>query len=136
MSKEGIRPNLAITVDKNKYKIVTSYIVKNTKLFNLNITNFGHLKSADIFKLYQKSKALIYPSKKESLGLPLIEAKKLGLHIISSELDYVRDIIDPDQTFDPNSEVSIKRAVKRYLNISENKAEILDAQFFLKKILK
>lgn len=136
LSKEGIRPNLALTVDKNKYKILISYIVKNTKLFNLNITNFGHLKSDNLLKLYQNSQALIYPSKKESLGLPLIEAKKLGLYIISSELDYVRDIIDPDQTFDPNSEISIKRAIKRHLNISENKAEILDTKFFLKKILK
>ena len=38
----------------------------------------------------------------------IIEAKKLGLYVISSELDYVRDIINPDQTFDPNSEISIK----------------------------
>ena len=130
LSKEGIRPNLALTVDKNKYKNLISYIVKNIKLYKLNITNFGHLKSDDILKLYQDSQALVYPSKKESFGLPLIEAKKLGLYIISSELDYVRDVIDPNQTFDPNSEVSIKRAIKRYLNISENKAEILDTQFF------
>ena len=46
------------------------------------------------------------------------------------------DIIDPDQTFDPNSEISIKRAIKRHLNISENKTKVLDPQSFLKKILK
>ena len=87
-----------------------------------------------MLKLYNNSQALVYPSKKESFGLPLIEAQKLGLSIVSSELDYVRDIIDPDQTFDPNSEMSIKRAIKRHLNISENKTKVLDPQSFLKKI--
>ena len=68
LSKEGIRPNLALTVDKNKYKNLISYIVKNIKIYKLNITNFGHLKSDDILKLYQDSQALVYPSKKESFG--------------------------------------------------------------------
>ena len=67
-----------------------------------------------MLKLYNNSQALVYPSKKESFGLPLIEAQKLGLSIVSSELDY-KDIIDPDQTFDPNSEMSIKRAIKKAL---------------------
>ncbi len=59
--------------------------------------------------------ALIFPSKTESLGLPLIEAASAGLPIIASELDFVRDVCVPNETFDPYSSTSISRAVKRLL---------------------
>jgi hypothetical protein len=51
------------------------------------------------------------------LGLPLIEAREAKVDIIAAELDYVRDVVTPVQTFDPNSPISIARSVKRYLNI-------------------
>ena len=39
----------------------------------------------------------------ESFGLPLLEASSIDLPIIASESDYVRDVCEPAQTFDPNS---------------------------------
>ena len=60
------------------------------------------------------SKALIFPSKYESFGLPLIEASKMHIPIIASELDFVRDVCNPIQTFDPNSAISIARAINRF----------------------
>ena len=33
--------------------------------------------------------------------MPLAEAKSIGLPVICSELDFVRDIIDPIETFNP-----------------------------------
>ena len=36
-----------------------------------------------------------------------------------SRMDYVRDILDPVETFDPNSAKSISRSVKRFLKIKE-----------------
>ena len=52
-----------------------------------------------------------------NLWNPLIEAKYLNLPVLAGELDYIRDLIDPIQTFDPNSSISIYRAVKRFLNV-------------------
>ena len=51
----------------------------------------------------------------ESFGMPLIEAKQLGLAIVAAELDYVRDVVTPIETFNPNSSVSIFLSVLRYL---------------------
>ena len=79
-------------------------------------------------------KALIFPSKFESFGMPLIEAKKLNLKVIAPELDYVRDVIVPDFTFDVNSSISIARAIRRYLNINHNKNKIYTAKDFVEKI--
>jgi len=91
-----------------------------------------NLSRKEIFKLYSSAKALVYPSLTESFGLPLLEAKLAGLPIIASELDYVRDLVDPVQTFDPNSDLSIARAVQRFLNINESgKTEIKSAADFV-----
>jgi len=88
-----------------------------------------------INKLYSQSGALIYPSTLESFGLPLVEARQTCLPVLASELHYVRDVLDPDQSFDPNSKVFIARAVKRFIGIAEEGAPLLDAHGFLEKII-
>ena len=79
--------------------------------------------------------ALIYPSKIESFGLPLIEADAMNLPIIAAELDYVRDICSPTQTFDPNSSISIARAIMRFLNIKNDPIKILNGHDFWQELL-
>jgi len=64
----------------------------------------------------------------------LVEARQACLSVLASELDYVRDVLDPDQSFDPNSKVSIARAVKRFFGIAEEGAPLLDAHGFLEKL--
>lgn len=85
--------------------------------------------------MYEHAKALIYPSTFESFGLPLIEARHAGLTVLAPELDYVRDILDPEQTFDPDSPISIARAVKRFMAVDEQKSPLIDSSEFLNKIL-
>jgi len=57
------------------------------------------------------------------------------LQILAPELDYVRDVIDPAQTFDPNSPTSIARAVLRHLKIPVTKTNAVDAKAFLAHVL-
>jgi glycosyltransferase involved in cell wall biosynthesis len=70
----------------------------------------------------------------ESFGLPLIEARQAGLPILASELDYVRDVVDPEQTFDPDSPMSIARAVKRFLGVEVTPIPLLSASQFLESV--
>lgn len=134
LAEQGVRPSLALTVSKDSAAHVAQLIEKKTGTHDLKITNFGVLKHGEVQALYNKSKALIFPSKLESFGLPLLEANQLGLPILAPELDYVRDVIDPNQTFDPNSPTSIARAVLRHLNISAPKTDLIDASEFLARI--
>jgi hypothetical protein len=60
-----------------------------------------------------------------------LEAKQIQLPIIASELDYVRDFVIPMETFDPNSSLSIARAIKRTLGIIDNPVNTLSADEFL-----
>ena len=130
LKKRGCNVSLAITLNKYKYKdLYKKYIFYKHK-YKLNIINFSEQPHYIINLLYRKSRTLIYPSKIESFGMPLLEANFMGLSIIASEKDYVRDLIEPIQTFDPESSKSICSAVLRYIGKNE-KREILTPKLFL-----
>lgn len=119
LANQGIFPNLTLTLSSD-YKDIIIQIDKLTEKYKINVNNLGYIDAITVIELYSNAKALIFPSLIESYGLPLIEAKLTGLPIIASELDFVRDVCIPDETFDPQSDISIARAVKRFLNMSNN----------------
>jgi len=84
---------------------------------SLSIFNLGVLTEEDMLDLYRSSDVLIFPSLGESLGLPLIESSVFNLDILAPELDYVRDVVNPVEVFDPNSHISIYRSIARYLGL-------------------
>jgi len=132
LALEGIKPNLYLTIDKDTSQY--EYIKRYSEKHNLNITIKPNLKRNDLLNYFMTVSALIYPSLFESYGLPLVEAKNCNLPVIASELDFVRDLIDPVETFDPHSPRSICRAVKRYLNIPENRYDVISADEFIEVI--
>jgi len=136
LAKEGIFPSLKLTLDKVYFSELSHWAQQQIEQYQLNIENLGSLPHKEIIQLYKQVTALIYPSTFESFGLPLIEARKAGLPILAAELDYVRDVIDPEQTFDPESAVSIARAVKRFIGIDEQPLSLLNATGFIEQILK
>jgi glycosyltransferase involved in cell wall biosynthesis len=135
LAQNGFFPSLVLTIDQIKYADLCAWINNQIFLFNLKISNFGILKHVDILNLYSQVDALIYPSTFESFGLPLIEARQAGLVILASESDFVRDVIDPEYAFDPESSISIYRAVKRHLMLDEPPLPLCDAKQFLERIL-
>ena len=102
---------------------------------SLKVANAGELSHQDVLLLYMKANAAIYPSTFESFGLPLIEARQAGLPVLASEMDYVRDVLDPEQSFDPESAISIARAVKRFMGKDEQTLPLLNAAQFLDSVL-
>lgn len=118
LAKENLRPSLALTLFSRDEKL-KKCIAHASVIGNLKISDLGQLSRDETIALYENAKALIFPSTSESFGLPLIEAAHFGLPIIASELDFVRDVCVPTETFDPDSPVSIARAVKRFLGAPE-----------------
>ncbi len=119
LAEEGLRPTLALTLTPRDRKLRNE--VESAKQdSNLAITNLGLLPHGEVLALYRRTRALIFPSTSESLGLPLIEASRLGVPILAGELDYVRDVCMPCETFDPSSPISIARAVKRFLGSNQS----------------
>jgi len=50
----------------------------------------GTLMPDQVLEIYSKADALVFPSKNETVGLPLLEAMVLGLPIVVSDLPYAR----------------------------------------------
>lgn len=134
LAEEGHFPSLVLTLDEQKFPDALKSIELSKDKFKLNIQNMGFLPHQELIELYSSVRHLVYPSLYESFGIPLLEAKQAGLTIVAAELDYVRDSINPDQSFDPNSAVSIARAIKRSLGISDQLATVMGADEFLSKI--
>lgn len=136
LKEEGLFPSLCLTLNAVRFPKLCDLIFVMQQRHGIKITNLGDIPHDDVLVLYKKSAAVIYPSKFESLGLPLIEARNAGLPVLASELDYVRDVLDPEQVFDPDSPTSIARAVKRYMHVNEMPLPILDVTQFLSSLLK
>ncbi|WP_309680836.1 glycosyltransferase [Polaromonas sp.] len=118
LAQDNLKPSLALTLSSRDAGLKQE-VALATEQIGRHIRDLGQMPRAEVLGLYANARALIFPSTSESFGLPLIEASYLGLPIIASELDYVRDVCVPADTFDPHSPVSIARAVKRFLGCPE-----------------
>ena len=135
LAAEGLFPSLCLTLDVMSSTDLCRWIDEKKNHFELHLENLGVLPHDQIKHLYSQVQALIFPSTFESFGLPLIEARQAGLPVLASELDYVRDVLDPEQAFDPESPLSIARAVKRFIGLNDEPLPLLNAADFMKSIL-
>lgn len=117
LARQNIFPTLLLVFDPLEYPTLNAYINRFVNKFNLKISVISKVRHSEMPDLYLSSSALIFPSLTESLGLPLLEASRLSLDIISSNLDYVFDIVEPNEVFDPNNPLSIATAIINYLKI-------------------
>lgn len=136
LADTGIKPTLALTINGAIYPALLAQILSDVHMFGLRISNLGYLSQPEICELYASAGALLFPSLTESFGLPLLEAREHGLSIIAPELDYVRDIVLPTETFDPESAVSIARAIRRFMGQSELVPRIFSMDELIAELLK
>jgi glycosyltransferase involved in cell wall biosynthesis len=94
--------NLAITIDNNANPAPQFSWIECT----------GFLKSVNIIKIYSEIDALLFLSKMESYGFPLIEAMYIGIPIVCPDLPYARTLCgDQAFYFDPNCTKSLHKAI-------------------------
>ena len=74
----------------------------------------GFLTSQELKKIYSTVDSLIFLSKEESYGFPLVEAMFVGIPIICPDLPYARNLCgDKAIYFDPDSPESLILAIRR-----------------------
>lgn len=134
LARDGLHPSLALTLSTRDMALKQE-LAALTEKAGLRIKDLGQMPHENVLSLYATARAMIFPSTSESFGLPLIEATHAGLPILASELDYVRDVCSPVQTFDPTSPVSIARAVKRFLAAPEPALQLRSPQEFWRELL-
>jgi len=133
LAREGIRPSLALTLTV-RHRQLLEWIETEAACHGLRISNVPQRSHAEMSTFYASTGALIFPSMNESFGLPLVEASRVGRPILASERDFVRDVCEPAQTFDPESAISIARAVRRHLGLPESTLALFDAAGFLDRM--
>ncbi len=109
---KGYKPVLHLTVDHSNKKVCDR--IDNMIRRGVNVINHGTLPFEKIIRLYSISKATIYPSHNESLGLGIVEAVSSGLDVIGTDLPYTYAICKPTLTFRAYSASSIADAVIEY----------------------
>lgn len=102
-----------LTATKKEFKKFKSY--KNFKRLDYFTNN-------NLFKIYSKFDAIIFPSLIESLGLPILEAKLFKMPIICSNLEYARELLGKKAFFfNPLSEKSLYRSLMSYFEFKNKK---------------
>lgn len=80
-------------------------------LYHKRVRFVGHLKQMEMIQNYNDADALLFLSKKESYGFPLLEAMWLGLPIICPDLPYARWMCGPNAIyFNPDCSESLSAA--------------------------
>jgi len=137
LAKQNLYPSLCLTLNLTQSRVLEEKIHDAISKYGVKISNVGHVSRNKVYELYVSSGALIYPSLVESFGIPLMEAEAASIGIVASELDYVRELVDPNETFNPYSPRSIASAVKRYMKIelnTNNYVSVEESSEMLKKV--
>lgn len=119
----------------NKLVIVGNYnnsygksLKKLTQKLNLNqnVVFLGYVNDNDLERLYQAAKMFIYPSLYEGFGLPLLEAMANRTLVLLSNSSSLPEILNDSRLFfNPNSIVSIKKCILKYLNEEINNYDLI-----------
>jgi glycosyltransferase involved in cell wall biosynthesis len=107
--------------------------IKYENVPNLTIIS-DFVENEYILKTLRNVDYLIYPSITESFGLPLLEANIVKTPIIAARRDYVWEVCEPIDTFDPLDVTSIMSSVRR-LTDSQYKNNFDDSKDLIELIL-
>lgn len=110
LAEKGICPILHLTC--NSPKVVPA--IEKAKRSGARIEEHGYVDFEEVCELYNKSKATVYPSLNESLGLGIIEATSAGCDVIGCNLPYTYSVCKPSEVFSSCNAEFIAEAVERY----------------------
>jgi glycosyltransferase involved in cell wall biosynthesis len=83
-----------------------------------NLRFVGLLKREDVDAYYEDSDCLLFPSKVESWGLPITEAKEYGKSILVAALPYAWESVgkyDKAKFFDPDDVRQLAEEMKNFI---------------------
>jgi glycosyltransferase involved in cell wall biosynthesis len=85
--------------------------------FKIDFSYDKYLEDAAVIREYANADILLFPSRYEGFGLPIIESFKYGVPVVTSNIPPMADIAgDAALLVDPDSIVSIRNAVLRLLD--------------------
>lgn len=123
LHKRGVDKTLHLTVDASHTTFMDK--MREAQAEGVKVVNHGLIPFPDVVALYGMSKAIIYPSHNESLGLGIIEAIAAGCDVIGSDLPFIYAVCNPSEIFNPYLPESICEAVERYEKGTSKPSDLL-----------
>lgn len=90
---------------------------------NLKVEYLGIIDHDKLLKIYKTSKFLIFPSLRESFGLPLIEGVQNSCIVLAPDINYVNELICPSYLFVANNEISISNTILKAIKNKNHKLQ-------------
>lgn len=102
--------------------------IENMKNLSINLDSIHNVQGSDqiLSSLYSSAEALVYPSKYEGFGLPILEAMFFGCPVIASNASSLPEVCgDAAITFSPNSSEELINCINKISGDSEFKKELI-----------
>jgi glycosyltransferase involved in cell wall biosynthesis len=112
--KSKIEVHLTLSKSDNKY---SKYIVNKFNFEPLIFT--GKMSRSKVFGYYKNMNCLLFPSKLETWGLPISEAKTFNKPILAANLPYAKETVgayDKVSFFDVNSPKELAELITKFVN--------------------
>ncbi|GHU71076.1 hypothetical protein FACS189413_12330 [Bacteroidia bacterium] len=107
---------ILLTFDGTENRYAKEIFDQYHSLPNLRFTGF--LNREEMNEAYRNCDCLLFPSKVESWGLPITEAKELNKPLLVSDLPYAKETVgkyDQVKFFDPDNETQLAEWMKNYI---------------------
>lgn len=117
LNSRNLKFELQITISGNENKYSRYVYDKYKNIPNVNF--IGILTREQVYKKYSECSALVFPSKLETWGLPISEAKEFHIPILSSDLPYSHETAgdyDKISFFDENNSIQLADLLEKVLN--------------------
>jgi glycosyltransferase involved in cell wall biosynthesis len=90
-----------------------------------SVTITGWIAREELYKLYARAHAFVYPSTFEGFGMPVLEAMAAGIPVACSDIPPLREVAgDAALFFDPGSEEAISTALDRIISDSQLRRDL------------
>ena len=135
LKKRNIDVKVIFTIEEKTNSLAVK-LKKLCALYDLDINFIGNISREEVMSLYSRS-ILIFPSKLETFGLPLLEAMYCNCPIIASDLNYSHEVLQDyfnAEYFNSNNAAELAdlmhmfmndRPVKSYSSQKSNRNDIL-----------
>lgn len=117
LQEEGINNYQVFFTFKGNETNYSKYLYDYVKEYKLNIKFVGKLSRKAVFDMYSKS-ILVFPSKVETVGIPLLEAKVSRTPIIASCEMYAKEILKNSNCVYINKkapDIALKKIMKKQI---------------------
>lgn len=111
-------------IKKQKDSDIDMYINKNG--LSNTVYNLGYVSREEMNYLFSNATALVFPSKFEGFGIPIIEAMSVGTPVIAANSTSIPEITEGAALlFDPDSKDDIISAMKKITSDSKIRKELV-----------